>query len=146
MAALIYRCYLQRRVLRRNQIFRDCSHPFEKFDDVELFKKFRFRQLDILAITDSSRDDIELANCRGTLTPLLQVIVTIWYYVSGSFQDVCGELTGTDQSTVSWTKTRVTKAVYVSFPTGSKFQHKKKLTKPWQSSSTKMGFPTYLDA
>ena len=53
-----------------------CSHPFEKCDDVELFKICRFRRLDISAITDSIRDDAELANRRGVLTPPLQVMVS----------------------------------------------------------------------
>ena len=118
MAALVYRRYLERRVLRRNRIFRDRSHPFEKFDDVKLFQKFRFRRLDILAITDSIRNDIELANRRGSLTPLqdLQIMVVLRLYASGSFQDVCGELIGIDQSTVSRTIPRVTEALLHQLP------------------------------
>ena len=97
---------------------RDRSHPFEKFDDVELFQKFRFRRLEILAITDSIRNDIELANRRGSLTPLLdlQVMVALRLYASGSFQDACGELIGIDQSTVSRTIPRVTEALLRQIP------------------------------
>ena len=39
MAVLIYRQYLQKQMLQRTRIFRDCHCPFEKFDDVELLKK-----------------------------------------------------------------------------------------------------------
>ncbi|KAI0230394.1 hypothetical protein LSAT2_019259 [Lamellibrachia satsuma] len=70
--------------------------------------------------TTTSRDDIErdinIANRSGSLTPLLQVIVTLRYYASGSFQDVCSELIGIDQSTVSRTVTRVTDAFLRQVP------------------------------
>ena len=114
MAAVIYRRYLQRRVLRKNQIFRDRSHHFEKFDDMELFQKFRFRRFDILAIMDSIRNDIELANHRGSLTPLLQVMVALRLYAS--YQDVYGELIGIDQSTVNRTIPSVTEALLHQLP------------------------------
>ena len=63
-------------MLRTKSIFSYCSHPFEKFDDVELFKICRFRRLDTLTITDSIRDDTGFANRRGAPMPLLQVMVT----------------------------------------------------------------------
>ena len=97
----IYRWYLQRRRLRRNRIFRDRSHPFETFNDEQLFKYFRFRRPGILAITDSIRGKIELPNRRGALTPLLQVMVALRFYASGSLQNTCGDLIGVDQSTVT---------------------------------------------
>ena len=116
MAAIILHRYRRRRMLRMNRIFRDRTHPFEAFDDEKLFRKFRFRRHDIIGITDDIERDINIANRSGSLTPLLQVLVTLRYYASGSFQDVCGELIGIDQSTVSRTVTRVTVALLRQVP------------------------------
>ena len=53
MAALILLRYRgQRRLLRRNRIFRDRTNPLHKFNDLELFWQFRFRRADILHWND----------------------------------------------------------------------------------------------
>ena len=41
-----------RRALRRERLFRDRVNPLDKFDDVELLRKFRFRRADIMGIVD----------------------------------------------------------------------------------------------
>ena len=64
----------------------------------------------IIAITDDIDRNINIAHRAGSLSLLLQVLVTLRYYASGSFQDVCGELIEIYQSTVSQTVTRVTDA------------------------------------
>ena len=106
MAALLLFQGRQRRQLRRNRIFRDRKHPFDTYDDHEVFRKFRFRRHHILDLTQEISAEIELSNRGFTLTPLQQVLVTLRYYATSSFQDVCGELVGVDQSTVSRTVTR----------------------------------------
>lgn len=113
MDVILYRRFRrhQRRQLGWNRIFRDRTNPFDKFDDVELFTKFRFRRHDILAITDDLHVDIDIPTRKGSLTPLLQVMVALRFYACGCFQDVCGELIGIDQSTVSRTIPRVTNAL-----------------------------------
>ena len=103
-------------MLRMNRIFRDRSHPFEAFNDEKLFRKFRFRRQDIIAITDDIERDINIASRSGSLSPLLQVLVTLRYYASGSFLDVCGELIGIDQSTVSRTVIQITEAFLRQVP------------------------------
>ena len=134
MAAFIVSMQYQRRQLRRNRVFRDRSNPFERYDDVELYRKFRFRREDILAITEEVEADITLINRRGTMPPLLQVLTALRFYATGSFQEVCGEVIGIHQSTVSRTITRVTEALlkhvaeYVHLPTqeeaeGTKLQY-----------------------
>jgi hypothetical protein len=61
MAAVILRGR-RRQTIRRNRILRDRTHPFEIFDDVELYRKFRFRRQDIVDITDEICNDIKLVN------------------------------------------------------------------------------------
>ena len=100
-----------------NRIFSDRSHPFDAWDDDQLFRKFRFRRQDIKAITGDIEGDIDIAHRAGSLSPLLQVLVTLRYHAGGSFQNVCGELIEVDQSTVSRTVTPVTYAFIRQVPT-----------------------------
>jgi hypothetical protein len=116
MAAIAIKKKVQRIFLRRNRLFRDRTHPFDCFDETEIFRKFRFHRPEILAFTDTVKDDIELSNRRGSLPPLLQVLLALRFYASGAFQDMLGELIRVDQSTVSRTLWRVTNALAKHVP------------------------------
>ena len=70
MAALILQRYRQRRLLRRNRIFRDRTNPLHKFNDLELFWQFRFRRADILQITNEVKEELEHLNQKGALPPV----------------------------------------------------------------------------
>ena len=86
------------------------------FDDVELYNKFRFRRHDIIDITREVEIDIEVTNRVYSLSPLLQVMIALRFYASGSFQDMVGETIRVDQSTVSRVVTRVTEAILLRAP------------------------------
>ena len=77
------------------QIFRDRRHPLERFDDFEVYHKYRFPRLEIYHLTDEVAPFIQVAN-RGewTVPPLLQICITLRFYASGSFQDIIGDCTG----------------------------------------------------
>ena len=70
MAALILLRYRQRRLLRRNRIFRDRTNPLHKFNDLELFWRFRFRRADILQMTNELKEELEHLNRKGALPPV----------------------------------------------------------------------------
>ena len=70
MAALILLRYRQRRLLRRNRIFRDRTNPLDKFNDLELFWRFRFRRADILQMTNELKEELEHLNRKGALPPV----------------------------------------------------------------------------
>ena len=81
------------------------------YNDDEIYKKFRFHRQAILDLTDGVQQHIEhLLARQGSLTPVLQVLVTLRFYATGTFQNVVGELIGVNQSTVSRIVTRVTDA------------------------------------
>ena len=81
---------IRRRLNRQahvERLFRDRINPLEKFDDVELYNKFRFRRIHILAIVDELRGARELPLTRqGTVPPVLQVCVALRFYATGCFQ------------------------------------------------------------
>ena len=70
MAALILLRYRQRRLLRRNRIFRDRTNPLHKFNDLELFWQFRFRRAAILQMTNELKEELEHLNRKGALPPV----------------------------------------------------------------------------
>ena len=70
MAALILLRYRQRRLLRRNRIFRDRTNPLHKFNDLELFWQFRFRRADVLQMTNELKEELEHLNRKGALPPV----------------------------------------------------------------------------
>ena len=82
-------------------------------------------------MTDELKDQLEHPNRKGALPPVLQVLLTLRFYASGSFQDICAELFGVDQSTASRTIQRVTEAFMDWVPQWIRFsnQHEAERTK-----------------
>ena len=66
MAAVVVWRSQHRRNLTRNRVFRDRKNPLDKYDDGELYDKFRFRRHDILTIVDELLDDLEVRVPRST--------------------------------------------------------------------------------
>lgn len=98
----------QRYRLCRNRILRDRTHPLEIYNDDTVFKKFRFHCYAIPELTASVEDELAfVVPQQGALTPVLQVLLTLWFHATGTFQDVIEELIGVSQVT-SRTVTRVT--------------------------------------
>lgn len=117
MAAFVIFGTRQRREIRRNRVFRDRTHPLEVFDDIEVYRKFRFRREDIIELTDELTNDIAYGLQRkGALTPVLQVLLSLRFYATGTFQDVVAEMIGVHQSTASRTIARVTEAILRRLP------------------------------
>ena len=50
-------------------------------------------------MTDELQEELEHPNRKGALPPVLQVLLTLRYYASGSFQHICAELIGNDFQT-----------------------------------------------
>ena len=59
------------------------------YDDVELYNKFRFRHHGILIIVNELQGDLEYPDTRqSSLLATLQVIVALWMYATGCFQNI----------------------------------------------------------
>ena len=88
-----------RRALRRERLFRDRVNPLDKFDDVELLRKFRFRRADIMGIVDEVKLETSFNMFLSTRD-------------TDTFaRFACGELLNVSQPTASRTITRVTNAL-----------------------------------
>ena len=70
-----------RRNFRRQRILCDRTNPFDIYDDVELFARFRFRREDIVTLVDLFGDELEHPLPRGgSLPPLMQVLVALRFF------------------------------------------------------------------
>ena len=136
--------FRRNRRLPAPRLFRDRLHPLDKFDDDEIYGKFRFRRHQIIELTDEVSEQLELCNRTGGLPPILQLLLALRFYACGTFQDVCGELVGVHQSTASRTISRVTKALlthvhnWIKFPTQAEADQNKR------TFYQKYGFPNVV--
>ena len=128
--------FMRRRTRRRERVFRDRTHPLEKYNDL-VYKKFRFHRQFIFELAEEESQDIEFSLLRkGSLTPVLQMCLALRFYATGSFQSVVGELIGVDQSTACRTITTVTDALmlrvrdWTKMPTQAEANRQKNKFKP----------------
>ena len=124
MAAHIF--FLER-ALRKGRVFRDRSNPLEKYNDLELYSKFSLDRYAIMELTDLLSDTLEAPTLRNhPIPPLLQVCTALRFYATGTFQDVCADLSDIPQPSVSRIVHRVSDAMVqillpqvVKFPTNN---------------------------
>jgi len=73
MAAIVAAQHMQHS-LRRQRVFRDRMNPLEAMTDLQLYKAYRFRRHELIAICDEIKSEIEYpVGRKGTLPPILQV-------------------------------------------------------------------------
>ena len=107
-----------RRALRRERVIRLRINPLEDYDDLQIYKKFRFHRATIYDLTDQIEHRLEpkVAKNGITLPPCLQVCVALRFYAIGTYQNAIGDMLGIDQSTVCRTIDRVTNALFEIWP------------------------------
>ena len=115
MAGLLF-CDVGRR--RRERKFRaGTQSDIDDYSDEELRVRYRFRRESILFITNLVAGDISRNTRRNhALPPLLQVLIALRFYASGSFLQVIGDTFGVDKSTVSRAITDVSRALIAKQP------------------------------
>ena len=111
------------RRLRRIRHLRDRLNPLEEFDDENFRRGFRLRKDSVIILTDILKDDVQHQTRRGLpLTPVQQVLVTLSFYVTASFQKVIGDLFGISNYAVCKVIHQVSRVIaknrttFISFP------------------------------
>ena len=93
---------LAARDLRRQKVLRDRLEPLQRYDDTELRNLFRFERRSIVTLIDLIEESlIRRTNRNRSLSPSLQVCITLSYLGSASFQQILAAWVGIDQATVS---------------------------------------------
>ncbi|XP_028413867.1 putative nuclease HARBI1, partial [Dendronephthya gigantea] len=118
--------YALPRVNRRaDRVFRrEIDNILQYYDDNELRKRYRFGRQTIVYITNLVRDEISPATNRThAVSATHQVLITLRFLASGSFQQVTGDtLASLDKATVCRIIRRVTVALcrkinqFIKFP------------------------------
>ena len=115
----------QRRLIRRERVFRDRTNPLDTYNDQELIKKYRLSRPMILYLIDTLEDDLSPTTIRNKAIPAsLQIFISLRVLASGSFQEVIGDGHGVSKASVSRKLHKVCQAicrhltnVYIKFPT-----------------------------
>lgn len=111
--------------MRRERVFRDRTNPLDLYDDVDMFKKYRYNREGVMFLIDLLHEDLEHATKRTNALPApLQVFVALRFYATGSVMDSPASLHGVSLSSCSRVLRRVTQAICakkdrVSSPTPS---------------------------
>lgn len=104
---------VNRRVWRRQRVFRDRLHPFDIYDDTDLISRYRMPRHVLMEVIDLIRDRVEHPTNRSHAIPaVLQVLCAMRYYATGSFQLVTGDLGNISQPSVSRIIRRVSSALH----------------------------------
>jgi hypothetical protein len=116
---------------RADRLFRrEIDNMLQYYDDNELRKRYRFGRQTINYIVNLVRDEISPETNRShAVSATNQVLITLRFLASGSFQQVTGDsLASLDKSTVSRIVRRVTVALSRKMNQFIKFPHKKNVT------------------
>ncbi|XP_038062959.1 putative nuclease HARBI1 [Patiria miniata] len=113
-----------RRALRRERVFRDRKNPLDEYNDVEMYKKYRFTRFGCLHVINRIEAELHHPTQRNHALPAsLQVFIALRFYATGSLYDYAGEMQGCSIATCSRVVRRVTPVLcrlrneLIQFPT-----------------------------
>ena len=91
---------------------RDRLNAMDMYDDFEMWYRFRFHRQKVLELMYELSDATDHPLPRkGSLPPVMQVLVTLKFYATVSLQTVVGGMFGNDRATVSGIIHRVSRAL-----------------------------------
>ena len=98
---------------RRPRIFRDRGNPLDVLNDEEFRQRFRMTRPIFFELVNSVQFDLKYDTKRNyALTAAQQLMRTLRFFASGSFQQVIGDTINVNKSTVRRIIARVTKALF----------------------------------
>jgi hypothetical protein len=87
---------------RKPKNYEERFFPHEHMDDVQLYRRYRFNREGLQYIFDTFSDDVKRGhNQGGAIAPEIQLLVTIQYLASNTFQLHLGDAFGISQASVS---------------------------------------------
>ncbi|CAI6367790.1 unnamed protein product [Macrosiphum euphorbiae] len=98
--------------LPRPRFFRDRSNPLEDFDDFDFKSRFRLSKETFVFLLHLIGNDLRRSTNRSfAISPEIQILVTLRYYATGTFQAVIGDHVHVHKSTICRTIKRVSLAI-----------------------------------
>ena len=109
---MAYLLLLVERARRRERVFRDRTQPLDIYDDVDMFKKYRFNRAGVTYLIDRLGGHLEHQTQRNhAVPPSLQVFVALRFFATGSVLDNSASHHGVSISSVSRIVRRVTEVL-----------------------------------
>ena len=115
---------LEERQLRQERLVRDRLNPFDSYTDAEFYGRFHLTRPVVVDLVELLCDQLEHMTARSNAAPeLLQVLIALKFYATGSHLQVIGDTFSIHISTVSRILENVTLAIvahldeYVRMPT-----------------------------
>ena len=73
-------------------------NPFLFYDDEDFIRRYRFSKAFVLCLCDNLRHELRKDSRGSSLTVELQIVLTLRFYATGSFEKVIGDLFGISES------------------------------------------------
>merc|ERR1711970_724166 len=84
------------------RLIRDRINPLDFMNDRKIVKRYKLSRPMIYELCDDLDDDLNHYTTRNAALPVvLQILVALRYFATGSFQTMIGDVHGVEQSTVS---------------------------------------------
>ena len=100
------------RLIRRAPVLRDRSNPFELYDDTGFLFRYRITRdmaIDVLGALEGRLDAIQ--HKASSIPPMIQLLVTLQFYGSGTFLRNDADIFGIHISSVSRIIARCSRAI-----------------------------------
>ncbi|XP_066590863.1 putative nuclease HARBI1 [Prorops nasuta] len=115
-------------IRRHKRYLRDAINPFESYDERNFKLRYRFsKESTMYGLLPLIEHYLKKPDRRGLpVEPVIQLLITLRYFATNTFQRVSADLVNLQQSTVSYIVFRVTNLLstyfrkYVKFPTNER--------------------------
>jgi len=115
-----------RRLMHREQVFKDLNSPIERYDDVTFRSLYRFTKPTVGKIINLIEEDLARSTKRNcSLKPEEQMFIALRFYATNTFQKDTADVHGKHQTTVARSISRVSFALaklrpdFVKFPSNN---------------------------
>lgn len=103
---------------------------FNKYDEIEFMEQFRFSKAAVLAILSKIEHNLSPATERSrSINAMTQLLVTLRFYATGTFQQLLGDTINADKSTICRIIQKVTLELcklaetYIKMPAAVELNH-----------------------
>ena len=115
-------------LLRVPRVIRDRSNPFELYDDIGFIYRYRLDKNSVLWLLNHLGNQLDIVPKNISVPPIIQLLVTLQFFGSGSFLRNLGDIFGLHISTVSRIVHRCSRAIaslhrqFICFPVDDDIQ------------------------
>ncbi|XP_041367864.1 putative nuclease HARBI1 [Gigantopelta aegis] len=120
-----------RHIVNVPRVFRIQFDPFDAYSGDEFLQRFRFSKKGVHNLETLLHDELQLVNRSHNITAMQQILLTLRFLATGSFQIVCADLTSVSLASANRAIWRTTLAIaarhrqYIKFPSGDEIDRTK---------------------